>query len=104
MDLEMASWLIASLPSCRCVNTSQEQQGLDHHASLYLGGVNLFFLPADTNVRTPNFVGGIRNVVVGGVQLNPSCPAQEFNTIAGRVRTFQERKRGVPLYFLLHSL
>lgn len=65
----------------RCVNISEED--LNHHSSLYIGGVNLFLLSSSSNLQTTNFVGGIRNVAVGGEFLDLSCPAAGVNTITG---------------------
>lgn len=70
---------------CRCVNTTAATQQLpDHGSSLYLGGVNIFALPPNATLQTPRFVGGIRNVVVGDVRLDPTCLANEVGTLRGK--------------------
>ena len=64
----------------RCVNRTQEQSSrLD---SLYIGGINFFVLHLNSTV---NFLGGIRNVIVGGIRLNHLCAANEVNVVKGNV-------------------
>ena len=50
--------------------------------SLYVGGVDLFALPSNATQYT-DFVGSIRNVIIGSTQLDLECPSQEENAILG---------------------
>lgn len=70
----------------RCVmNTFGGQVPIqDHLNSLYIGGVNIFRLYPNSTLQTTGFMGGIRNVIVGGVQLDLTCPATQVNTIQGK--------------------
>ena len=50
--------------------------------SLYVGGVDLFALPSNAT-QYMDFVGSIRNVIIGSTQLDLGCPSQEENAILG---------------------
>ena len=50
--------------------------------SLYVGGVDLFALPSNATLYM-DFVGSIRNVIIGSTQLDLECPSQEENAILG---------------------
>lgn len=69
----------------RCNNSSWEewQRSGNHPNSLYIGGINLFIFSPENVLQTFTFVGGIRNVVVRGVQLDSTCPMVDVNTIRG---------------------
>ena len=60
----------------------------DHQNSLYIGGVNIFHLQPNSSLQTDTFMGSIRNVVVRGVQLDLTCPADQINTIQGEKNKF----------------
>lgn len=72
---------------CSCITNSAQEDPSDinHQTSLYIGGLNLFNLPANTTALQSSavFIGAIRNVIVGNTQLNLSCPLSEENTVKG---------------------
>ncbi len=81
------------LPINRCVNSSSDGGGevasVDHQSSLYVGGVNSFLLHPNSSITTPDFLGGIRNVLVGGIQLNSNCPITDLNTMKGNIHVLK---------------
>ena len=67
---------ICSCPENEVVNRPSE--GL-----LYVGGINPLSL-TDVNASRADFVGAIRNVVIGQSQVNLRCPQEEKNTLTGK--------------------
>ena len=49
-----------------------------------MGGVNPFSMTAEDFGITSDFVGAIRNVIIGDSQVNLRCPQEEENTLTGK--------------------
>ena len=66
---------ICSCPENGVVNSRSEEL-------LYVGGINPLSL-TNVNVSRADFVGAIRNVIIGQSQVNLRCPQEEENTLTG---------------------
>lgn len=65
---------------CSC----SENEVVSSNELLFVGGMSL----ANVNSSQSDFVGAIRNVVIGQSQVNLRCPQEEENTLIGKNQKF----------------
>ena len=65
--------------------TSGTEEDLNKEQLLFIGGINPFLVTDQNFSRftTTDFVGAIRNAVIGHSQVNFRCPLEEENTLIG---------------------
>jgi hydroxylamine reductase (hybrid-cluster protein) len=64
---------------CSC----SENRVVNKEELLYVGGINPLSL-TNVNASGTDFVGAIRNVVIGRSQVNLRCPQEEENTLISK--------------------